>query len=241
MSLFALVSAKHSPGTTTSALALAVAWSLEEPALVAELDPAGGDLAARLDLTTEPGLTSLAGAARRSDQPVELGEHCQSLGTALTALVGPTSPAQASASLRWLEDRLAPGLSAFEGAVFADCGRWDLASPANGLLNVADLVLFVMRPTLEGAEHVRSRLDQTTGVGRVAVLLVGDRPYRPTEVMDALDVDVAGVLEHEPRGAEALVRRRDVRTGSRTPLMRSARSVVDGLDAYLASRMDARS
>ena len=40
--LIAVVSSKNSPGATTTALALTLAWP--RPALLAELDPRGGDI-----------------------------------------------------------------------------------------------------------------------------------------------------------------------------------------------------
>ena len=46
MSLVALAADKGSPGVTTAAVALAAVWP--RPALVAECDPSGGDLAMRL-------------------------------------------------------------------------------------------------------------------------------------------------------------------------------------------------
>ena len=44
MSVFAFGSARHSPGVTTSLLALAAAWPADRQVLVIEADPAGGDL-----------------------------------------------------------------------------------------------------------------------------------------------------------------------------------------------------
>ena len=40
--LIAVVSSKNSPGATTTSLALTLAWP--RPALLAELDPRGGDI-----------------------------------------------------------------------------------------------------------------------------------------------------------------------------------------------------
>jgi len=65
MAYIAFASAKGSPGVTTAVAALAATWPADRPLVVAELDPAGGDLVVRLDLATEPGLVSLAAAGRR--------------------------------------------------------------------------------------------------------------------------------------------------------------------------------
>jgi len=47
MSLIAFASVKGSPGVTTTVLALASVWPTSQHLIVAELDPAGGDLATR--------------------------------------------------------------------------------------------------------------------------------------------------------------------------------------------------
>ena len=69
MSLVALVSAKGSPGVTTTALALAGTWPENRRVLLAELDPAGGDLAPRFGLHADPGVVQLGSAFRRKRQP----------------------------------------------------------------------------------------------------------------------------------------------------------------------------
>src|SRR5918993_3216162 len=62
MAVFALVSAKGSPGVTTTAAALAAAVvdRGEGPGLLVELDPSGGDAAMLCDRVGEAALVSLA-------------------------------------------------------------------------------------------------------------------------------------------------------------------------------------
>jgi Flp pilus assembly CpaE family ATPase len=57
--------AVRSCGVTTLALALAATWPSSRRVLLAELDLAGGTLAAASGWPPEPGLVSLAAAARR--------------------------------------------------------------------------------------------------------------------------------------------------------------------------------
>ena len=70
MTVVALTSAKGSPGVTTTALGLATAWPSVHPnrrVLLAEVDPAGGDIAAgylRGEAQAGRGLLALAAAAR---------------------------------------------------------------------------------------------------------------------------------------------------------------------------------
>ncbi len=69
MGVVTFLSAKGSPGVTTTALLAAALWP--RPALLLEADPAGGDVAARVPaadgglLDTSRGLLPLLTAARR--------------------------------------------------------------------------------------------------------------------------------------------------------------------------------
>jgi MinD-like ATPase involved in chromosome partitioning or flagellar assembly len=88
MSLFALASLKGAPGTTTLACLVAATWPLDRRVVVAECDPCGGDLAARFELSTAKGCLSLATAARRDWDSVEVDPHIQRLPGGLEVLVG---------------------------------------------------------------------------------------------------------------------------------------------------------
>ena len=127
MALIALAADKGSPGVTTTAITLAAVWPRR--ALLAELDPSGGDVALRLrgprgaPLSPEVGLISLAVGARRGSRPEQVFEHVQRLDGGLEVIVGLSAGEQGSglAGL-WgpvgeLLDR-APGVD-----VIADCGR----------------------------------------------------------------------------------------------------------------------
>jgi hypothetical protein len=69
MALIALISAKGSPGVTTTALALALTWT--SPVILAECDPSGGSVLPgflRGQLGTDRGLMPLAAAELRSER-----------------------------------------------------------------------------------------------------------------------------------------------------------------------------
>ena len=83
----ALASAKGSPGVTTLALALGLVWP--KPVLVGELDPAGGDLVARLPLERSGGLAALAAAARHTIDGEQLAAHAQPVTEMCSLLLGP--------------------------------------------------------------------------------------------------------------------------------------------------------
>src|SRR5213082_2278010 len=106
MALIAIASDKGAPGVTTAALALAAVWP--RPVLLAECDPAGGDLVYRFPavggghLDPRRGVLSLAVVARRGMQPQQVWEHVQRLHGGLDVLAGVTNAEQgAGLSLLW--------------------------------------------------------------------------------------------------------------------------------------------
>lgn len=229
MTLVALTSIKHSPGVTTAALAMATAWSADHEVVVVEADPTGGDLSARLQLPFEPGLVSLAAAARHGVASGAIGHaHLQAMPSGGSVLVGPGSAEQAVAALRELRPGALAGLAGRAGLVVVDCGRWSPGSPAQLLISTADLVLVVTRPTVEGVVHLRSRMAalRREAGERVAILLVGERPYRAADIDEAVGLRVAGVLADDPRAATSLYQSPRPGLARRFLLVRSARSFL---------------
>src|SRR5262249_61331290 len=86
--LIAVASVKGAPGVTTLALGLAALWP-ELGAVLVECDPDGGDLAARFGHHPDPGLASLAAAARTGSRAVPLAGHVQRLAGRAPGALGP--------------------------------------------------------------------------------------------------------------------------------------------------------
>ncbi|MBI2169367.1 MAG: chromosome partitioning protein [Actinobacteria bacterium] len=235
MTVVALTSAKHAPGVTTAALALASAWSVEDEVILVEADPAGGDVAARVGLGLEPGLVTLAASSRHAGSPLAPLDHVQPLPAGGQVVAGPPSPAQATTAIASLASRFVPALRA-NGHGIVDCGRWSSTSTVGPVVADADLVLLMLEPTVSGVEHARIRLDELAASSRLcALLLAGERPYLPDEVAAVLGVLVAGALPADPRGVAA-VHGGPAGVARRTRLVRSARSVVDRVTALVAAR-----
>jgi hypothetical protein len=252
MSVIAFASAKGSPGVTTAVAALTATWPRPRRLLVAELDPAGGDLAVWFDLPAEPGLVTLAAAGRRELEPAVVLAHTQMLPSAAPdrhpdehrrLLAGPPAAEQAHAALYALRGRLAPALWRLDQAdVLVDCGRMDPGSPALDVFEHADLVVAVTRPEVAAVHHLGTRL-RALNPPLVSVLTVGDRPYTPQEVAKAVGADAIGALPIDGRAASALAgTHADAwRVLRRSPLLRTARTLSDGLVSWLSPEATAES
>jgi hypothetical protein len=252
MALIVVAADKGAPGVTTTALALAAVWP--RPVLLAECDPAGGDLVYRFpaahgsSLDPRRGLLTLAVAARRGLQPGQLWEHTQKLSGGLDVLAGVIN-AEQGAGLGLLWGPLGELFAGLQGGdVIADCGRLGAEGPQYDLLAQAAVVLLVTRP--HAGDVIRLR-DRTAAVaagvnarGRrgftPAVLVIADqRNLRATvtEVGQALaqgnvTAAVLGGLANDPKGAELLRGEWGGRL-DKTLLMRSARETAQQLAAGL--------
>lgn len=241
MAIIALSSAKGSPGVSTTALALALVWP--RPVLLIECDPAGGDILAGYLAGTDPpggGLLGLALLARR--QPLDLTDvwdRALPLDSSRTRQVLPAPAdtgqwAPISDATNQLAEFLVTLTAASSGPdVLLDAGRVGHAGDSRWR-GCADLQLVLLRPSLRGASAARSHLAGQTGVenaaARVGLVVVGDGPYRAGEIGGALGVAVFGVIGHDPVAAAVLGGERAAGRGfDRSPLLRSARSLCDGL------------
>ncbi|HMH93918.1 MAG TPA: hypothetical protein VK586_22910, partial [Streptosporangiaceae bacterium] len=224
MALIAIAADKGAPGVTTAAVALAAVWP--RPVLLAECDPAGGDLIYRLPsasgsrLDPRRGLLSLAISARRGGHPGQVWEHAQKLRGGLDVLVG-VANAEQGAGLDLMWDQVGATLSALpEADVIADCGRLGADGRAYDMLARADAVILVTRANLGDLVRLRDRavaIDTAIRghggmTGRIGVLVIADhKHFGPAlaEVAQVLSgagspVSVLGGLAHEPKSAEML-------------------------------------
>jgi hypothetical protein len=199
MTTIAVGGAKHAPGATT--LAVTLAGLAGDGALVVEADPHGGDIAARSGLPLDPGLLTLAAAARRGLTPQLFVSHTQRMTNGATALLAPSSPNHAHAALAGLRAPLASLLADRPGLAVVDVGRWDPRSGAIEAALHADLALLLFRPTIGGVEHARTRLELLPGA-RTVLVAVGDRPYRASEISAALGGSEVHMIADDHRAAE---------------------------------------
>jgi MinD-like ATPase involved in chromosome partitioning or flagellar assembly len=236
VSFVAVGSLRGSPGATTLALAVGAAWTAAgRRTLLVEADPDGGVLAARLGLGHHPCLTDLAVRARGGAHGSEIWDHTQQGRNGLDVVVGHPSADQCHATLRAGAGRIADLLDGLgEHGIVVDVGRLRPGSPAQPLIDTAALVLAVLRPRLEDVDGARPRLAALGTVGvDVAVVLVGEHPYRAAEVADVLGITVLGVVPDDERAARSLSGGGSRRT-RRLPLLRA----VAVLAADVTSRLE---
>lgn len=244
MSVYALCSAGGSPGVTTTALALTLAWS--PPVLLAECDPAGGAILAGLFAGHLPAPRGLLGAAFDAGVGTTVlssgpgGQVAPLDGTgSRTFMAGLTDPRQAPGLVpAW--PAIARMLAAQRADVIADCGRLDAADTQPiSVLAEADLVTLVLRPTLRQVAAARPRIEMLTqllgGSERIRVLRIGEDGHRPAEIAKALGVAVVATLPSDPRTA-AVLSDGAGRRGSLNdrPLLRAAKTAVKAIIAAAA-------
>lgn len=241
MTTVGLTSAHGSPGTTTTAVALAAAWPQHRRCLLIEADPFGGLIAARYGLGDTPGLSSLAADSRKGLDQETLWQHVQHLPGGVAVLVGPATADEARVVLR----DLSGGLSAWSSGdgeldVIVDCGRLTAGSPALGLAGPGARVLVLARPTVDQLRPAVHRIEAMIGSGvDAALVLIGDTPYGPAEVEAAMRTRVDGVVAWDPRTAAVLTGARGaVRDLRRSPLVRSIAALAERLAPPPASRPD---
>jgi hypothetical protein len=256
MAMICLVSAKNSPGVTTTAVALAEVWP--RPVLLAECDPRYSDILAGYqqgsgDMTK--GLLGLAAVHQRADISHEIHNYVQPLreGTEARLLAGIQVPAQAAGiSALWEPlSRILPTMVVKRRPVdvIVDCGPVYAPFAPLPLIKRADLVLLL---TGDHLEHVRAAHDAAQFI---ASQLAVARPYAdprwalaaavrpPSEqrhnsrraIQQTLEIDVIAEVRHDAKvGAELLGRRHLPGGYLRSGYMRDVRVLQASIDQQLA-------
>ncbi|HET6699590.1 MAG TPA: hypothetical protein VFG88_10915 [Nocardioidaceae bacterium] len=258
MALIALASAKGAPGVSVATAGLAAVWPRR--CVVADLDPAGGDVPLRYrredgdPLDPDTGLLSLAVAVRRGTQG-DLEEHLQRTSAGMETLVGVGSPGQVqglgaawpfvAAAMRDLPD----------ADVLVDLGRVTPGSAVLPILERADGLVMVTGSSLEEVAHLRERLGnlkELLGLGNVDGIPVGvavRTSARDTRSLDdtvrlldssRLPVTGLGVVAEDAKAAE-VVRTESGRSIRRSVLLRSLTDLAGAIETMVTSARSVRS
>lgn len=227
--MIGVVSAKGSPGVTTTAAALVAAAG---NGLLIELDPSGGSIGCWSGDAGEAGLLALATRLRRPHDHEAWREAAAEPLPGLPTIVAPTAEPHARAAVESMAERIGIAARAqLSGLVVMDGGRWSPSQASAARVTGCDVVAVVCRATIEGIEAARWILGPITVVAGapVVLLLIGDGPYPAEEVSAALGVPVAATLVWDPSAAASLRTRGANRRWGHSQLARSARSALDSL------------
>jgi hypothetical protein len=198
-----------------------------------ECDPDGGDLAARFGHHPDPGLASLAAAARTGPPAVPLMEHVQRLAVGANVVLAPPGDG-AAAAVRTLTSsggRLLRRL-AHDLTVVVDLGRLSRGGPGLALAAAADHLLLVTGAQLAEATQVQARLEwlRPELSGRLWLVRAGDGGYRSAELGRDLDVPVIWDLPDNRLGAGVLAGQLRVPNWRRLRLARAIRGIATTLN-----------
>ena len=212
MALIAVTSAHGSPGTTTSALGLALAWP--RPVVLVDADPTGARFIPAgylrgADLPTTRTVVDLAISLRNGTVDEDLPRSVFTLpGSQVQYLPGALNHQQAPA----LDGLWAPLAETFKSLerngqdVIVDVGRLGLAGSPYPLLAAADLALLAVRSSLTAlvaatswAPTLRSTFEHDGARDALGAIVIGEnRPYGSGEVAKVLALPVIARLAWDP-------------------------------------------
>lgn len=241
--LTVLTSAKTAPGATTSCTALALAWP--RPVLLADCDPAGGDIVPGLlpgRLVPDQGLLSWAAASRGVPAVTAAGmfrENAVGLPERphVWLLPGFMSVTQGYSFTSEVWERLASALEVCSASVgvdsLVDAGRLTSDRVPWPVLLAADAVVLTVRRSVRSIHAARTVVEslrfQLGDLAKVAVLVVGDSSdYTAGEVAAALGLPLVGTLPEDRRTAKVLTEGGAAgdATLRRAPLLKEAAKVA---------------
>lgn len=241
--LIVVAGGKASPGATTAAIALSLAWPRE--VLLVDGDPFGGDIVPGLlpgRVTADIGLPHWATATRRDPAAATLDravEHVVALPEApgVWLMPGVQSPKQmGAATTAWT--RLAQALvgagDQLGRDVIVDAGRLAEVS-CWPLMEAADCVLLAARPTARSVSAAANAIELVTrkvgDTDSTRLLVTGPGPYTAAQVSEVLTVPVAGVVAADAKAAAALTEGEVIGIGGlrRSRLLRSATRLAHDL------------
>lgn len=253
MALIVLTSANGSPGVTTTALGLALAWP--RPTVLIDADPTGARAIPAGyfrggQLPTDATIVDLALAHRQGTLAEDLPRMLMGIpDTHVQFLCGPRQHNQARA-LDSMWEPLAGVLKSLERNgqdVIVDAGRLGLEGSPSKLIAAADLSLLVTRSTLPAlvaatswAQTLREAFTRAGAESSLGALLVGQgMPYRQSEVATVLQMPVVATVAWDQASAEVFSR------GAKTPrkfeTSTLSRSLRAGVQAIQSTLSDSRS
>lgn len=230
--------------TTTTSVALAATWPLDDETVVVEADPRGGSLAGWLDTPASPSLTTIVSNVGSSPAApmATITSMAQRSASGVRFVAAPLRTVPARRAVEEAATAVVPALARADIVAIADVGADHHGSP---FVRSAAAVVVVHRQAAASAgaaavrlERLTESIEQLAGTD-VVLAVVGDRPFDPHEIAAHIESAVPGsllatvALANDPLAAGVVAGRAGVsaRRLRRLPLMRSAAEVATLLSA----------
>ncbi len=241
--------------TTTTAIALAAAWTTSDEVIVLEFDPSGGSLAGWMDTPVVPSLSTFV-ATRSASRPdhdtswrdVEALIHGSAAG--LRFIAAPTRTREAARSIGEASGSLLPLLASGPVTVLADVGHVRPSDGVPTVLGVASEIVMIHRqdPASPGAASVRlerlvESMEQIGTLGTsLHLAVIGADPFDAEEIATyvtdhaSVTLDSTTTVAVDPLSAMVLGGRTGVSAKRlrRLPLHRSIAPLADRLAANMS-------
>jgi hypothetical protein len=238
---------------TTTTLALAAAWPVNDDVLVIETDPRGGSLAAWLDIPVAPSLSAVVTRATAGEWAV-IDRLSRVTPSGLRVIPAPVRAVEATRAVAEATDAILPTLASLTSpVVLADAG------PLSGQTGVgtggaaavvaqAALTVVVHRQAQQSARAAGVRLERlaecfdqlTSSAAETVLAVIGGAPFDAAEIAsfvgaNAVVAPAVFELADDPLAAAVLAGRSGVsrRRLLRLPLLRSS----GALAAYVSNRL----
>ena len=201
MTVVTFASLKGAPGVTTTACLVGGTWPGGRRVIIAECDPAGGDLAARFALSSQRGWPSFVTAVRRGGPAVSVIPHLQQLPGGLDVLVG--THASGGAEAEWSPTALLAGASSSDDGgidVLVDVGRLhDIAGRSGAWLDCSDVLALVLGSDAASVLHVHEHADSLRDRcgERIGLVLMAGGSHQAAEIEQFVGISVFGELPHD--------------------------------------------
>lgn len=249
MAIICLLSAKGSPGVTTTSIGLGLSLvgnGARRRALLVEADPHGGDISAgflRGEVNSQLGGMLGLATARGGDIATLMGQATVALsGDGSLRLLAGVPDARRAGALQIAWSRILEySASDSEVDFVVDMGRLDPIRGCDPWLTQADLVLLVAKPNLPSVVSAHclvaafSDLDGAPAISKLRLVVVeSSRTYPAAEVESAIGIPLLATLPFEPSEAKVLSEGVVPRRGFlRSGLMRSSAHLAAAVVAEL--------
>lgn len=215
----ALLSLKGGVGKTTTTICLGSTFaSLRGDCVVAvDANPDFGTLAQRIPEQTDSTVRDLLAAAPTIKRYSDVRAHTSQAPSRLEVLASERDPAASEAFSEDDYRKTIEILQVYYNIILTDCGTGIMHSAMNGVLTLANALVLISSPAIDGARSAAATLDWLDHHGyghlveRTVVVISSPRPGASTIDMDALTehflarcraVQVVPFDEHLAEGAE---------------------------------------